>query len=75
MTTAATTPAAKKQRRWVSDLFINGTLILLVLIWTIPTFALLVSSFRDRFEIQTSGWWTIFPHRTWETVRTIPVPD
>jgi alpha-glucoside transport system permease protein len=75
MTTAAQAPAAKKQRRWVSDLFINGTLVLLVLIWTIPTFALFISSFRTRFDIQTSGWWTIFPHQEWVTVRTIPVPE
>jgi alpha-glucoside transport system permease protein len=31
----------------------------------------LVSSFRKRFDIQTSGWWNIFPHREWETVAVI----
>ncbi len=29
---------------------------------------LLVSSFRIRFDIQTTGWWTVFPHREWVTV-------
>lgn len=47
---------------------VNIVLGLLVLIWSIPTIGLFVSSFRDRFDIQTTGWWTIFPHREWETV-------
>jgi alpha-glucoside transport system permease protein len=46
-------------------LLVNGILALLVLIWIVPVFGLLVSSFRDRFSIQTTGWWTIFPHRAW----------
>ncbi|MBE9473276.1 MAG: carbohydrate ABC transporter permease [Chloroflexi bacterium] len=56
-----------KQSR-TSIWLINITLALLVLIWSIPTIGLFVSSFRDRFDIQTSGWWTVFPHREWETV-------
>ena len=47
---------------------VNIVLALLVLIWSIPTIGLFVSSFRDRFDIQTSGWWTVFPHREWEMV-------
>jgi alpha-glucoside transport system permease protein len=46
-------------------------LVLLVLLWTIPTIGLFISSFRDRLDIQTSGWWTVFPHREWVTVATI----
>jgi alpha-glucoside transport system permease protein len=59
-----------KKRNWVGPLLVNGTLVLVVLIWTVPTFGLLVSSFRTRFDIQTSGWWNVFPHREWETVAT-----
>jgi alpha-glucoside transport system permease protein len=32
----------------------------ITLIWSIPTIALLVSSFRPAREIATSGWWTAF---------------
>jgi len=60
-----------KRRNWVGPLLVNGILLLVVIIWTVPTFGLLVSSFRARFDIQTSGWWNVFPHREWETVATI----
>jgi alpha-glucoside transport system permease protein len=52
-------------------LVVNGALLLLVIIWSIPTIGLFVSSFRDRFDIQVSGWWTVFPHREWQTVTTL----
>ncbi len=42
---------------------VNGVLALICILWTLPTFGLFVSSFRDRFDIQTSGWWSIVPHR------------
>ena len=34
--------------------------IALVLLWTIPTFGVLVSSFRPEKEVKTSGWWKVF---------------
>ncbi|MBF9032359.1 ABC transporter permease subunit [Rhodobacterales bacterium HKCCE3408] len=36
---------------------VNITVVLLVLIWIIPTVGLLVSSFRDRDQISASAWW------------------
>jgi multiple sugar transport system permease protein/alpha-glucoside transport system permease protein len=35
-------------------------LILVALFWLVPTFGLLVSSFRDPTDIATSGWWKVF---------------
>lgn len=55
-------------------IIVNLTLAMLVLAWIIPTIGLLISSFRPRFDIQTSGWWSIFPHRTYVTVKEVPVP-
>ncbi|MDF1604809.1 carbohydrate ABC transporter permease [Nocardioides sp. YIM 152315] len=34
--------------------------ILIAILWTIPTFGLLVTSFRPEGDITSSGWWTIF---------------
>jgi len=55
--------SGKKRKRLASLFFINGTLILLILIWTIPTVGIFVSSFRARDNIATSGWWSVLPHR------------
>ena len=56
-----------KQRKQfpLGQVVLNGALILLVLLWTVPTVGLLLSSFRTRFDIQRSGWWSLFPHREW----------
>ena len=34
--------------------------ILLVFLWTIPTFGVLVSSFRKEIDVKTTGWWQVF---------------
>ncbi len=65
----------KPRSKWLSDLLVNGTLFIIVAVWTIPTIGVLVSSFRTRFDIQTSGWWTIFPHKEWMVVEEFPIPD
>jgi len=52
-------------------LFVNLLLFVLVLSWMIPTIGLFISSFRNRFAIQTTGWWTIFPHKEWVVTETI----
>jgi alpha-glucoside transport system permease protein len=71
----ATKKNAGKRQKLTRDILINGTLAFIVLIWTIPIIGLLVSSFRDRFEIQTSGWWTIFPHKELKMVEEFPIPE
>ncbi len=63
-----------KRKKLLNDILVNGALLLLVLIWTVPTLGLFVSSFRSRQDIQTSGWWTIFPHREWQTTAVVENP-
>ncbi len=46
----------RARRSWVP----LTTLIVVCLIWSIPTIGLLISSFRDEQAVETSGWWTIF---------------
>ena len=60
-----------KRQKLLGGLFINGMLLLLVLIWTIPTMGIFVSSFRNRDDISSSGWWNILPHREWQPVQEL----
>ncbi len=69
---ASTNP---RKGKLIQDILINGTLFLLVALWTIPTIGVLVSSFRTRFDIQTSGWWSILPHKEWMLVEEFEIPE
>lgn len=60
-----------KRQKLLGSLFVNGVLLLLVIIWTIPTLGIFVSSFRQRDDIARSGWWNVLPHREWQPVKEI----
>lgn len=62
-----------KRQKKIGKLIVDVTLLLLVLIWTIPTLGIFVSSFRNRDKIATTGWWRVFPYRDWQQVREIDV--
>ncbi|HEV2346200.1 MAG TPA: carbohydrate ABC transporter permease [Actinocrinis sp.] len=55
-------PAAKAIRRSFSSPLASALVIVLTLLWTVPTFGLLVASFRPSGLSATSGWWTVFSH-------------
>lgn len=52
-----------KAKKTVSNLLINGILILICIVWLVPTVGVLITSFRFSQDIFNSGWWTVFPHR------------
>lgn len=60
-----------KAHNRLNTILLNGALLILVLLWVLPVIGLLVSSFRSRFDIQTSGWWTVLPHREWQMVEEL----
>ncbi len=45
----------------------------LVFLWTIPTFGVFVSSFRDEIAVKTTGWWTFLwnPHFTLQNYKSV----
>ncbi len=51
-------PITAAARRRLSRPWATVSAIILAVVWTIPTFGLLVTSFRSRQDINTSGWWT-----------------
>jgi alpha-glucoside transport system permease protein len=56
-----TRPAAKtseKAVRMISRTPVHVALLLIAVIWLVPTIGLAVTSFRPRSEIQSSSWWS-----------------
>ncbi|HEX6870878.1 MAG TPA: carbohydrate ABC transporter permease [Micromonosporaceae bacterium] len=50
--------APRRRRRARGQLFLHLAVVVLMVIWALPTLGLLVSSFRPQEELSTSGWWT-----------------
>ena len=62
---ATTNTRSFKQQKVLSSLVVNGVLIVICLIWLIPTLGIFITSWRDSQDIFNSGWWTVFPHETY----------
>jgi len=47
-------------RRLLPRTVLHASIIALVILWILPTFGLLISSFRHASDISSTGWWTVF---------------
>ncbi|WP_214405212.1 carbohydrate ABC transporter permease [Pseudonocardia lacus] len=59
ITTAATTKSAEAKKR-LSSPWASLAAIVIAVLWTLPTFGLLLSSFRPERAVKRTGWWTFF---------------
>ena len=59
-TASRTGRASTRIKKKTSSPVASAIAVLLAAVWTIPTFGLLVSSFRPERAIKTTGWWTFF---------------
>ena len=57
-------PAAGRRRAegHRSGWFVRITILVVVLLWLIPTVGVLITSFRPEQQVETTGWWTAFAH-------------
>lgn len=56
----------------VGRLIAHLALLLLVLVWTMPTAGLMISSLRDKDLLTTSGWWTALGTAERNVAATLP---
>ncbi len=60
--TAAATPStgSERWRQRLKRFPTHAILIVMAVVWIIPTIGLLITSVRSRDDILSSGWWTVF---------------
>ncbi|MCX8996141.1 carbohydrate ABC transporter permease [Rhizobiaceae bacterium BDR2-2] len=56
--------AQSLRRTGFPRLFVHFAVLVIVLLWLLPTLGILVSSLRDKDQITVSGWWTAFAGAT-----------
>ncbi len=65
----------KEKTKAPGRLLVGLVLLVIVLGWTIPTFGVFITSFRDSRDIYGSGWWSVLPHKDLVKSEEITLPD
>ncbi|WP_349957478.1 carbohydrate ABC transporter permease [Rhizobium sp. ZPR3] len=56
-------------------IFVHAAVLLIVLIWLLPTLGIFVTALRDKDQIVVSGWWTAFAGSSRTTAARLDGPD
>ncbi|SMF43810.1 ABC transporter permease subunit [Neorhizobium sp. CSC1952] len=67
--------AASLRRIGLPRLVVHLSVLLICIIWLIPTLGILVTSFRDPAQITSSGWWTAFTSASQTTASRLADPS
>jgi alpha-glucoside transport system permease protein len=67
-TTKRAASAASEAKKRLASPWASVVAVVIAVLWTIPTFGLLITSIRPPLAVRQSGWWTWFtnPEFTWE---------
>jgi len=49
-----------ESRSLFARILMHAIIIIMVLVWVVPTLGILISSFRPASEVLNTGWWTVF---------------
>lgn len=61
----------ERWRKVIASAPVRIAVLLIAVIWTLPSAGLLISSLRPANDIVTSGWWTVFSHPFEASVWTV----
>jgi len=64
-----------KLRRSPLTLLVHFSVLVIVVMWTLPTAGLFISSFRDKDQLARSGWWTSLTSSQQNLVERTEHPD
>lgn len=62
MSSYSPSPHSSTMQRFLQQGPVRAAVIIICLIWTLPSVGMLISSFRSANQIRTTGWWTALAH-------------